>query len=196
MSILPKAMKLTKTKRKQLGNFAFYTVVGVLIVTWFFTRNVKQAGLGSAAKKLRPPKIRIVYSKKLKTSERPKITRSAEAVEVLRSVWSSQIEAREEFVVLMLDRSNRVLGYQLLSKGGISGTVADIRLIFSVALEALASSIILAHNHPSGNLKPSEADLTLTRKVKEASKVIDIALLDHFILTKEGHYSFADEGDL
>jgi len=189
-------MKLTKTKRKQLGNLAFYTIAGVLIVTWLFTRNVKQAGLGSAAKKLRPPKIRIVYSKKLKTSERPKITRSTEAVEVLRSVWSSQIEAREEFVVLMLDRSNRVLGYQLLSKGGISGTVADIRLIFSVALEALASSIILAHNHPSGNLKPSEADLTLTRKVKEASKVIDIALLDHFILTKEGHYSFADEGDL
>jgi len=189
-------MKLTKTKRKQLGNIAFYTVAGVLMVTWFFTRTVKQAGLGSAAKKLRPPKIRIVYSKKLKTSERPKITRSTEAIEVLRSVWSSQIEAREEFVVLMLDRSNRVLGYQLLSKGGISGTVADIRLIFSVALEALASSIILAHNHPSGNLKPSEADLSLTRKVKEASKVIDIVLLDHFILTKEGHYSFADEGDL
>ena len=96
--------------------------------------------------------------------------------------------------MLMLDRANRVLGFQLLSKGGISGIVADIRLIFSVALEALASSIILAHNHPSGNLQPSDKDIKLTGKVKEAAKYLDIALLDHFILTKESHYSFADKG--
>ncbi|MCB9335834.1 MAG: JAB domain-containing protein [Flavobacteriales bacterium] len=144
----------------------------------------------------RPPKVRIVYSKKLKPNERPKITSSNDVLDMLRELWSSQVEVREEFLLLLLDRSNRVLGYELLSKGGISGTVADLRLIFSIALTALASAIIIAHNHPSGNIQPSHADIVLTNRIKEAGQQLEIPLLDHIILTKEGHYSFADEGRL
>lgn len=145
---------------------------------------------------VKPPKIRIVYSKKLKPSERPKISSSTDAAKVLREIWSSQMEVREEFVVLMLDRSNRVLGYHLLSKGGLSATVVDIRILYAAALESLASSIILAHNHPSGNLKPSQSDIQVTQKVKNAGKQQDIELLDHIIMTKESFYSFADNGHL
>lgn len=144
----------------------------------------------------RPPKVRLVYSKKMKPSDRPKITGSDSAVDVLRTIWSKQMDAREEFYVLLLDRSNRVLGYQLLSKGGITGTVADIRLLLSVALQSLATSIILAHNHPSGNLSPSQSDKGITHKIVDAGKRMDITVLDHIILTKDGYYSFADEGIL
>jgi DNA repair protein RadC len=98
--------------------------------------------------------------------------------------------------VLFLDNASQVLGYNILSSGGITGTVADLRLIFSVALESLATKIIIAHNHPSGNLNPSEADTALTRKIYNAGKVMDITLLDHLIITVKGYYSFADEGNL
>ncbi|OFY79631.1 MAG: DNA repair protein [Bacteroidetes bacterium RIFOXYA12_FULL_38_20] len=150
--------------------------------------------MGSAKTKNRPPKLRIVYSKKLKTADRQKISSSADAYRLLKDIWSKQIETREEMLVLLLDRSNNVLGYHLLSVGGITGTVADLRLLFSVALESLATSVILSHNHPSGNLSPSEQDTTLTRKIKEAGVIMDITLLDHLIITNEGYYSFADEG--
>ncbi len=132
----------------------------------------------------------------MKDKDRPEITDSSQAVQVFRKVWSSQIEIREEFIVLLLDRSGRVLGYQLLSKGGISGTVADLKLIFSVALKSLASAIIIAHNHPSGNLQPSEDDLRLTQKIKKAGNHLEIPLLDHIILTKESFYSFTEQGNL
>ena len=85
---------------------------------------------------------------------------------------------------------------KMISKGGIHGTVADLRLIFSVALTSLASAIIVAHNHPSGNLQPSDADSRLTQKIKAAGNQLDITLLDHIILTKESYYSFADEGNI
>jgi DNA repair protein RadC len=86
-----------------------------------------------------------------------------------------------------------VIGSYQLSKGGITGTIADVRLILSVALKTLASGLILAHNHPSGNLKPSEADVSLTNKIKEAAKLMDIQVLDHIILSDCGYFSFADE---
>lgn len=172
-------------------------VIVFTIATLFYLNKDKDKDQQLGKSKInRPPKIRIVYSKKLKPSERPKITSSENAIELLREIWSSQIEVREEFIVLLMDRSNRVLGYDLLSKGGMSGTVADIKLIYSVALESLASGIIIAHNHPSGNIEPSEADRRLTTKVKEAGTYIDIPLLDHIILTKDSHYSFADMGYL
>jgi len=82
----------------------------------------------------------------------------------------------------------------LLSKGGITGTIADVRLILSVALKTLASGLILAHNHPSGNLKPSEADKQITSKIRQAAKLLDIELLDHIIISSEGYYSFTDDG--
>ncbi|MFT5602439.1 MAG: DNA repair protein RadC [Flavobacteriales bacterium] len=102
----------------------------------------------------------------------------------------------EEFWVLLLSRSNKVMDIQMVSRGGVAGTVADVKIIMKLAIERLASGIILSHNHPSGNLKPSQADLNLTQKVKEASKFMDVALLDHLILADNAYYSFADEGVL
>lgn len=168
-------------------------VITLISFGYFFKDRKKNSRLGKL-KINRPPKIRIVYSKKIKTSERPKITSSQDAKNVLREIWSSQMEIREEFIVLLMDKANRVLGYQIVSKGGMDGTIADVKLIYSVALESLASGIIIAHNHPSGNLNPSNADIQLTNKIREAGKQLDVVLLDHIILTKESFYSFADEG--
>jgi len=102
----------------------------------------------------------------------------------------------EQFWVIMLNRANMVLKKVMVSQGGVSGTVADPKLIFKSALENLASAIILVHNHPSGNLKPSEADIALTRKVKSAGSLLEIPVLDHLIFTNNGYYSFADEGTI
>ncbi len=88
------------------------------------------------------------------------------------------------------------MGSYQLSKGGITGTIADVRLILSVALKSLATGLILAHNHPSGNLKPSEADKQITSKIRQAAKLLDIELMDHIIISNEGYYSFMDEGVL
>ncbi len=104
------------------------------------------------------------------------------------------MELREEFKILLLNRANKVLGLVNISTGGVSGTVSDPKIIFASALKANASGIILAHNHPSGNLKPSEADLNLTNKVKKAGQLLEIAVLDHIILTSEQYFSMADEG--
>ena len=99
----------------------------------------------------------------------------------------------EEFWILQLNRANHVIGRARISAGGVSGTVVDSKMVFKPAIEVLASSIILVHNHPSGNLKPSQADIELTRKLKEAGKHLDIAVLDHIIVAHSGFYSFADE---
>lgn len=100
----------------------------------------------------------------------------------------------EEFWILLLNRANAVLSRHLISKGGQAGTVADPKIIFKTALENSAASIILAHNHPSGNLKPSHADINLTRKLKEGAELLDICVLDHLIFSNTSYYSFADEG--
>jgi DNA repair protein RadC len=96
--------------------------------------------------------------------------------------------------VLLLNRSNRVIDKQMVSQGGIAGTVTDVRIILKVAVEKLASSIILCHNHPSGNLQASEADRTITKKIKEAGKWMDIPVVDHVIIGNEKYFSFADKG--
>lgn len=100
----------------------------------------------------------------------------------------------EEFHILLLSRSNSIKSSALISKGGLSGTVADGKLIFKKALEESASAIILCHNHPSGNLKPSQADIQLTKKLKEFGAMIDLPVLDHIIFTDNNYFSFADEG--
>jgi DNA repair protein RadC len=102
----------------------------------------------------------------------------------------------EEFWLLYLNRSNKILSRHKLSQGGISGTITDVRLIIKKAIELLASSIIICHNHPSGNLDPSEADSRITHKIKEAAGYFDISLLDHIIVTDNGYYSYADNGAL
>ena len=96
-------------------------------------------------------------------------------------------------VVLLLDQNNSVMGYQVLSKGGITGTIVDSRLLFAAALKSLATAIIIAHNHPSGALFPSPQDLKLTERIKEIGELMNIRLLDHIILSKEAHFSMSDE---
>jgi len=97
---------------------------------------------------------------------------------------------------LLLNRSNHVLGYYEVSKGGISGTVVDIRLILQAALKSNSSAILLAHNHPSGNLEVSDADLKITRKIKQAAEIMDTPVLDHLIVTENGYYSMSDNGHI
>lgn len=124
-----------------------------------------------------------------------KVTCSQDAERLLRQVFPS-FEHREYFYMLCLDRSNKVLGYSQVSAGGISGTIADVRIIFQTAIKSNSSAIILAHNHPSGNCKPSEQDLKLTKKMQSAGLLLDIVVLDHLILAADGFYSFADENQL
>lgn len=104
--------------------------------------------------------------------------------------------AYEIFAVVFLNRANKINHFEIISKGGITGTVADPRRILKTALEQDATAIVLCHNHPSGNLKPSKADEELTAKIKEAAKYFDIKVMDHIIVSEEGYYSFADEGIL
>ena len=141
--------------------------------------------------------ITLSYKPRLKPSERPKISCSSDAKDVFTKVWDeNKIEFVEEFKVMLLNWANRVIGIVIISAGGISGTVADPKLIFAAGLKACASSVIIAHNHPSGNLNPSQADIKLTQRMKKAGEVLEMPVLDHIILTSEGYYSFADEGML
>ena len=143
----------------------------------------------------RVAEVELIYKSKVKASERPLIRSSKDSCQVLRQIWDqNKIELLEEFKVLLLNRGNKVIGVYDVSSGGITGTVADPRLILATAIKALAVSIILSHNHPSGNLKPSRADEEITIKINEAAKYHDIKVLDHIIITAEEYYSFADEG--
>ena len=126
--------------------------------------------------------------------EKVKITSSKDVFEHFQGTLGDL--QHEEFWVLLLDRSNKVIGRAKISQGGVSGTVADPKIIFKKAIEHLASSIILCHNHPSGNLSPSESDIKLTKKLKNAGNDLDIPVLDHLIVTEAGYYSFADENML
>jgi DNA repair protein RadC len=138
--------------------------------------------------------IEIMYSPPVKPSQRICINGSADAEKLLRKIWAIPLDLRECFYALFLNRANKVLGYFLVSIGGLSGTVADVRTIFQAALKANACSIILAHNHPSGNGTPSLADIQLTERMKGAGLIMEIPLLDHIILLSEGYYSMADQG--
>ena len=139
--------------------------------------------------------VELVYRSKIKAAERPIIKSPADSYKILLGNWNlNKIEFVEHFKVLYLNRGNRVLGINEISTGGISGTVADPRLIFIAALKLNATALILCHNHPSGRLTPSEADKSLTDKIRNAGKFLDIQVIDHIILTSESYYSFADEG--
>ena len=133
------------------------------------------------------PRQHLVNSKK--------VSCSSNSYEVLREVWDDDLDVRESFWVLYLNNANQIKCAYQLSKGGITGTVADVRMIFSVALKTLSTSLVLAHNHPSGNLKPSHSDRVLTNKMRESGQLLDIVVLDHLILSPNDSYlSFADEG--
>ncbi|MBN8694963.1 MAG: DNA repair protein RadC [Bacteroidetes bacterium] len=132
--------------------------------------------------------------KETETVKRDKISCSKDVFEIMQPFMLDL--PHEEFWLLNLSRSNSVIKKELISRGGVSGTVVDTKMIFKSAVENLASSIIICHNHPSGNLKPSDADIRITKNIKEAGRVMDIQLFDHVIITESGYYSFNDEGML
>ncbi len=127
-------------------------------------------------------------------NQSPIITSSNDSYSILYPKFADL--DHEQFFVLFLNRSNKLLGIEQISKGGLSGTVADGKIIFQRALEMKSSAIILAHNHPSGQLKPSHADIKLTKHLLEFGKLIDLHILDHLIITDDNYFSFADEGML
>lgn len=126
--------------------------------------------------------------------EKPKVSGSKEAYEMVKGDLMDL--AHEEFWVLLFNRANRLIKKKRISEGGVSGTVADPKIIYKLALEELASGIIVVHNHPSGNLTASQSDISLTKKLKEAGKLLEVQLLDHLIVAGPKYFSFADEGIL
>jgi len=144
---------------------------------------------------LQVAEVKVKYQSNLPIDSHPRINNSSDAEKIFRINWGDDMELVEEFNVLFLNRANYVKGILRLSRGGLTGTVADPRILFATALKGLAVGIIAGHNHPSGSCKPSTQDIELTRKFKEIGKLHDIQLLDHIILAPHsGFYSFADEG--
>jgi len=139
--------------------------------------------------------MELVYLPNYKIAEKPSIKSSNNAYELLMQIYNANtIRCQEEFIVIYINNNNSVLGIQKLSKGGINATIVDTRLILATALKSLSSGIIISHNHPSGNLNPSEKDLSITKNINEGCKLVDIKLLDHIIVTPDsGYLSFADE---
>lgn len=139
--------------------------------------------------------VQLSYTPKFKRSELPIISEARDAYHILLEHWDlNTINLIEHFYVLLLSRSNKLLGIYEVSKGGFAGTVVDPKIIFIAALKGCASSIILAHNHPSGNLKPSQSDISITKRLIEAGHILDIPVVDHIIVTEDGYLSFAEEG--
>lgn len=124
-----------------------------------------------------------------------KINNSRETYSLIINHWNlDTIEMLEEVKILLLNKSNKALGVYDLSKGGMSSSIIDVKIVLSIALKSLASGIIIVHNHPSGNLSPSKADIDITKKLKSACNLMDITVLDHLIISKDNYYSFADDG--
>ncbi|RVU91546.1 DNA repair protein [Flavobacterium columnare] len=139
--------------------------------------------------------IKVSYTTNM--PDKIKLTTCYEVYKFILSKWNTDvIEFQEECKIILFNRANYVLGIYDLSKGGISGSIVDIRIILSVSLKCNASSIILVHNHPSGNMKPSEADKKITSKLKRACELLEIYLLDHLIISNQEYYSFAQNGIL
>jgi DNA repair protein RadC len=141
--------------------------------------------------------VELIYRNKLKKADRPIVKTSNDAYNLLIQSWDhNKIELLEEFKVLLLDRNNACMGISHIAQGGVSTCIVDPKIIFSTALKAKASGIILAHNHPSGNLIPSQSDFDLTSKLKAGGKLLEISVLDHLVITDFGYHSMADEGTM
>jgi len=125
-----------------------------------------------------------------------KITGSESAEKFIRQFYGDDLEIFESFFILLLNRANETIGYAKISQGGIVGTVVDKKILLKYVVESLASGIILAHNHPSGNANPSQADLNITKDLQQLCNLVDSTVLDHVILTADSFYSFADNGKL
>ena len=143
--------------------------------------------------------VELIYKTNIKPSERIKIEDSKKVYEVLKTVYDyNKIEHKESFYAMYLNRANKILAVILISEGGTSACLVDVKLIFQAALKLNASGIILSHNHPSGQLQPSSADIQITNKVKEAAKLLEMQVIEHIIVTPEDdkYYSFADNGQI
>jgi DNA repair protein RadC len=125
-----------------------------------------------------------------------KISRSEDAAKYVKQFYFDDLEIFESAFIVLLNQANNTIGYAKISQGGITGTVIDTRIVAHYAVNSLATGVIVVHNHPSGNLKPSEQDLRFTKKLKEGLSILDIALLDSLILTSEGYTSLNDEGKM
>jgi len=132
--------------------------------------------------------------KKAEALDRQKIQSSSDVIEIFQPLLADL--PHEEFWVLFLNRANKIIDQAKITQGGTTGTIFDVKMIIKSAIDKLASSIIICHNHPSGNQKPSDQDISITKKLKEASALMDISLLDHIIITDKDCYSFADNGIL
>ena len=138
------------------------------------------------------------YSLKYTKSEiqKTKITTSESASNVIRKFYFDDINIYESFFILLLNKANNTTGFAKISQGGTAGTIVDIKIIAKYAVESLSSAVIICHNHPSGNITPSETDINITKKIKDVLLLLDIKLIDHIILSENNYYSFADNGDL
>lgn len=153
----------------------------------------KLHGIGTARAVAIAAALELGRRRKLaEVPEVPQIKCSRDVAEIFQPLLSDLLH--EEFWILFLNRSNKVINRMKLSQGGISGTVTDVRIVMKKAIEYLASGIIVCHNHPSGNLNPSESDTKITQKIREAGNLMDIQLLDHLIISEKDYYSFADNG--
>lgn len=126
--------------------------------------------------------------------EQVRLRHSDDVVKYIRKFYHEDIDVYESFFILLLNASNITIGYAKISQGGIVGTVVDTKMICKYAIDSLAVSVVLAHNHPSGNIRPSENDKILTTKIKKALTMFDTNVVDHIILTKDSYFSFANEG--
>lgn len=140
-------------------------------------------------------KLELVYHNKAKPKDRLKLLSSTHAYETLMMEWDmNKIELLEQFKIILLDNRNYCLGLSDISTGGMTSCLVDPRLVFATALQSKATQIILAHNHPSGDMTPSKEDIAITRKLRDGGKLLDISVLDHLIVTPEHYYSFCDNG--
>lgn len=139
--------------------------------------------------------VELIYRNKQDAKDRPIIKSSQDAYEIFTKTWNmDKIELAEHFRMILLDKKNSCLGVSTIATGGISSCLVDLKIAFATALKARASGIILAHNHPSGNLKQSPQDEKLTENFMKVGKILDLPILDHLIVTKNGYTSFADLG--
>ncbi len=144
------------------------------------------------------PEITITYKQMIPLASEVKINTWLCVVDLIKQTWDQNtIEVQEEFKVIYLNNRNIVKGIYTLSRGGLTGTIVDIRLIFAIALKSLSCQLIITHNHPSSACKPSQADIEITKKIKSAGELLDIKVVDHIIVTPHGtHFSFMNEGIL
>ena len=185
-SALDVAKKLLQSSNNDLQKLAGLSVQGMV--------KQKVKGLGEAKAVLIAAALELGVRRNASDHIRDRITKSDDIANYLRATL--EYRKQEVFAVVFLNRGNKITHLEIISEGGMTGTVADPRIILKKALEHDATAIILCHNHPSGNLKPSKADELLTQKIKQASALLDIHVMDHIIVSNEGYFSFADEGYL